>query len=73
MEGRRNALREHVNDVVVGVTAVVKLGAKGVLPLLCGNLAERIRCVKKKALELQFTHTCDGRPHLKGQVSIRLV
>lgn len=43
MKGRCDALREHVDDVVVRVRAVVEFGAKRILPFLSGNLACCIR------------------------------
>src|SRR5215471_19505692 len=73
MEGRCNPLREYVDDVVVGIGAVVKLSAKRVLPFLRGDLADSVGSMKNKAFELQFTHCWNAGPQLEGQVAVGLV
>src|SRR5215467_243133 len=73
MERRRNSLRKYIDDIVVGVGAVVKLSAKRVLPFLRGYLAGSVGRMKNKAFELQFTHSWNAGPHLEGQVAVGLV
>src|SRR6266403_1089860 len=48
---RCDALRKDVGNVVIGVRAVVELGAEGTLPFLGGDLAERIWSMQKKSFE----------------------
>jgi len=73
MKRRREPLRKHVHDVVIGIGPVVELGAEGVLPFLCGDVALRIRGVEDEAFELQFSDTSDLRPHFEREVAIRFV
>jgi len=73
MEGRRNPLRKDIDDIVVGVSAIVELGAKRALPFLRGNLAQRVWGVKEESLELQLAHAFDARPYLEGQVTVHFV
>ena len=63
---RCDPLRKHVCDIVVGVSAVVELGAEGALPLLCGDLIVSIRCVENESLELQLADATESGPDLES-------
>src|SRR5713226_1164020 len=69
VEGRDEPLGKHVNDVVVGVGAVVKIRPKSGLPFLCLSKAVRIRSVEDETLELQFPETRKFWPSLESGVS----
>src|SRR5260370_8252762 len=69
VEGRGEPLGKHINDVVVRVGAVVKVGPKRGLPFLCLNKAVRIRSMEDETLELQFPETRKFWPSLESGVS----
>jgi hypothetical protein len=50
----RDSLRKHVCDIVVGVTAVVQLGAESPLPLLRLYDVVSVGRVQHKSQELQL-------------------
>ncbi len=58
-------LGKYVDDVVVGVGAVVKIGPKGGLPFLRLDGMMSVRSVKDETLKLQFSDTRDGRTNFE--------
>src|SRR5260370_17913312 len=72
MEGRRDALRENVGDVVVRVRAIVKFRTESSLPFLGGHLAARVRRMQQKAFKLQFPNAPDHRTRLERQIRLPL-
>src|SRR5229473_1337400 len=61
-------LGKHVNDVVVGVGAVVKIRPKSGLPFLCLNKAVRIRSVEDETFELHFPEPREFWPRFESGV-----
>src|SRR5258708_29939838 len=53
---RGDSLREHIDDVIVGVRPVVEFRPERVLPLLGRNLASRIRRVQQEAFALHLPY-----------------
>src|ERR1700674_1879854 len=62
---RRNSLCKHGGDIVVGVTAVVALGAERALPFLRRDLVTRIGRVENESFELQFADATDLGSHFE--------
>src|SRR5437773_6814069 len=68
VKGQREALSNHVNDVVVRVRPVVKISPKGGLPFLCLDDAVRIRSMEDETLELHFPDAGEFGPSLESGV-----
>src|SRR6202035_1789283 len=51
MKGRCDSLRKNICDIVVGVSAVVKISTESPLPFLRGNLVLSIRRMKYERFE----------------------
>jgi len=65
MKQRRNALGEHVHDVVVSITTIIQLGIKTRQPLLSEYSTVSVGSVKQKPFELQLTNADDLGPGLE--------
>src|SRR5450432_1908464 len=68
IKGQREPLGIHINDVVVRVRPVVKIGPKGGLPFLCLDDAVGIRSMEDETLELHLPDTREFGPSLESGV-----
>ena len=62
---RRDALGEHVHDVVVGITSVIQLSDKTVQPFLTRYGTLSVGSMKQKPFKLQLTNAGDLGPGLE--------
>src|SRR5438445_3808008 len=70
---RRDSLRKHICDVIIGVGAVIEFRSIGPLPLLCLHNALRVRRMKNKTLELHLSDSLDCRSDFKREIPVGLV
>src|SRR5690349_15456710 len=68
VERGRQPLRKYVDDVVIGIRPVIKVGTKRRLPLLSLHHSMRVRIVRDEAFEVQFAHAC----YLRASLEIRV-
>src|SRR5438552_8579697 len=70
VEWRDDSLSEYVDDVVVSVSATVKFGAKGSLPLLGLQDAVSVGSMKKKTFEAQVAYSANLRSRFEIDVGV---
>src|ERR1700745_3879458 len=70
VEGRDQALREDIDNVIVTVRTVVKVDSECVLPLLCLQHMVRVKSMKHEPFKLQFADGLDFRTNFEIGVEV---